>query len=419
MKRILILCCLFFQAAHAQTDSVTLEQCVRWTKLNFPQAKQSGLVSEITRENLNAVEENWLPKLGFLAKGTYNTEVVQFDFPGISTKFPHDSYVANVNLDQALYDGGQTRAQKNIERINEQVELQRNEVELYKLVDRVSQLYVSILLTKENLEVLDIFKANLESRRKDIEASVKNGLALESSLDEIDAEILKSEQNIAEARESLISSLRSLSMYTGQNFSESTNFSQQALGGNSSGDNITRPEMKLFELQSELLASRNTLTNRYAMPRVSLFADANYGRPGPNFINQQLRFFGDAGLMIRWNISSLYGLNREKSKFDINQRMIDVQRETFLFNIRNTLETQAGQIAVTKDLIDRDRTIIEKRHNVTQTASAQLENGKITFTDYLLQLNAEMQAVLNQKMHEIRLMGAMSNYNSTKGINNF
>ena len=99
--------------------------------------------------------------------------------------------------------------------------------------------------------------------------------------------------------------------------------------------------------------------------------------------------------------------------------MINVQREVFLFNLKNQLTTQSAQISSLQQMVDKDQLIIEKRHNVTVTASSQLENGKITVTDYLTQLNAEMQATLNQKIHEVKLMNAMTNYNTTKGINNF
>jgi hypothetical protein len=70
-------------------------------------------------------------------------------------------------------------------------------------------------------------------------------------------------------------------------------------------------------------------------------------------------------------------------------------------------------------MISKDKQIIEKRHNVTVTAATQLENGKITVTDYLTQLNAEMQATLNQKIHEVKLMNAMTSYNTTRGVNQF
>ncbi|MGZ4158085.1 MAG: TolC family protein, partial [Bacteroidia bacterium] len=86
---------------------------------------------------------------------------------------------------------------------------------------------------------------------------------------------------------------------------------------------------------------------------------------------------------------------------------------------KSTMLTQTAQINSLKDMIEKDKQIVEKRKSIKETASAQLANGSITTTDYLTQLNAEMQAELNQKVHEIKLMNAITNYNSTKGINNF
>ena len=422
MKKTLLLMALSFQFYTVQTaaaQSITLDSCIQWAKQNYPLIKQNSLLAEYSVTNVKTINENWYPKLSFLVKGTYNTEVVKFDFPGITTSFPHDAYVANVSLDQTIFDGGQTRRQKQIEELSAGVEIQKNEIELYKLVDRVSQLYINVLLARENLEVLNIYKSDLDNRHKNLEASMENGLALESNIDELEAESLKTEQSIIESQENLNTLLKTLSVYIGKPLKDGSEFVLMPIGGATTGDAIARPELKLLDLQSELLGTRFSLTNKMALPRVSFFAGANYGRPGPNFINQNLRFFGDAGITLRWNISSLYGLSKEQQRFDLNQRMIDVQREVFMFNLKNSLTTQTGQITSLREIIAKDELIIQKRHSVTTTASAQLENGKITITDYLTQLNAEMQAKLNQKIHEIRLMSAQTTYNTTKGITNF
>lgn len=420
MKYILITFVFIAQFGFTQNEqSVTLEQCVQWTKQNYPQIKQSALSEEYSASQIKTLNENWYPKLAFYAKANYQTEVVQFNFPGITTHFPHDTYLTQVSLEQTLFDGGQTATQKRVERLNGQVEVQKNEVELYKLVDRVAQLYVSVLLSDENLKILDLYNQNLAAKQKDVEAGIQNGTALESSLDEVQAEILKTDQQIIEGKETLHNALKLLSYYTGKTVTENTVFSLDPIGGNATNTDVQRPELRLMDLQREMLGERFKLTNKFALPKVALYADGNYGRPGPNFLNQSLRSWGNVGISIKWNISSLYGLSKEQKRFDINQRMIDVQREIFLFNIRNSLETQTGQINSNRELISRDSEIVQKRKKVTSTASAQLQNGRITFTDYLLQLNAEMQASMNQKIHEIKLMNAISGYNITRGITNF
>lgn len=418
MKKILFAALLSAFSASAQ-NVLTLDTCIARAKQNYPLIKQNDLIIATESANMRAISENWYPHLSFLAKGTYQTEVVQFDFPGMNIAFPHDSYLANLSLDQTIFDGGQSKKQKQLELLNTGLELQRNEVELYKLIDRVNQLYVNILLSRENIGVLGLYKNNIDNRRQEMIAAEENGLVLESSLDELEAESLKTDQNIIEAEDNLDALYKTLAFYIGMPVGDATEFSTEPIGGEVGGSELHRPELKVFNIQKELLESKYELATRYALPKLSVFAGANYGRPGPNFINQELRFFGDAGVSLKWNINTLYGLSREKTKYRISQQAIDVQQELFLFNLNNTLTSQTAQINSLLEMIDKDKIIVEKRHNVTQTASAQLENGKITVNDYLTQLNAELQATLNQKIHEIRLMNAKTTYNTTRGINTF
>ena len=420
MKRLVGIAAIFLsiQGAWSQ-QSVRLDSCVAWTKRNYPLLKQNGVLEQMSDVNVRAINENWLPKLSLMGQAVYNTEVIKLSLPGMPA-IPHDTYLTSLGVEQLIYDGGQIRQQKNIDRVSTDLDNQRNEVEMYKLVDRVNQLYVGVLLAQENLKMLDIFKSNLENRRKNIQAAVNNGMALASSLDELDVEILKADQNIFESRENLRSLLKTLSILTHQELTEFMVFDVQPIGGAMpSKETIARPELKMLSLQEQLVDERYKLTNKMALPKVFVSLAGNYGRPGPNFINQDLRFYGSATLGFKWNISSLYGLNREKEKMELNKEMVDIQRETFLLSVETALVGQRAQISTMQTLIDKDKTIIDKRTSIVSVAASQLDNGKITVTNYLLQLNEEMAAKLNKKIHEIKLMNAVSNYNTTIGLTNF
>lgn len=414
-KKSLVVITILISSISFGQNSVSLDSCIVWAKKQYPLLRQNALIDQASDVTLKTINENWYPKLSFLAQGVYQSEVVSI--PGFATGFPHDSYLTQVSLDQTLFEGGQTKQQKNIENINAQIEVQKNEIEMYKLIDRVNQLYVSVLLTRSNNELLKIFKANLENRKKNLESGEKNELVLSSSVDELEAEILKTEQSIIEGTENLTALYQNLALLTNRTFNDSTVFEMTPIGGkvNLSAP-ITRLETELFSLQESLVDSRYKLTNRLALPKISVGIAGNYGRPGPNFINQNLRFFGSANLTVRWNMSSLYGLNREKTRYEINKQMISVQRETFDLSVQTALTTQQAQLNSMQTVIEKDKLIVEKRHNVATTGASQLDNGKITVTAYTTQLNEEMAAKLNQKIHEIKLMNAQSGYNTTKGI---
>ena len=415
MKRITAALLLISTIGFAQKETLTLDSCIQMAKRNYPLIKQNNLITENEKNQLNCDTKNWLPKLSFISKATYQSEVISF----MGTSFPNDSYITALDLEQSVFEGGLNHQQKLLDKLNGESELQKNQVELYKLIDRINQLYSSVLLTRENIKTLSVYKEDITGKKGILSSSVKNGLSLQSNLDELEAEELKTEQSITEARDNMMALYQSLGMFINKTITDSTALSTQPILRTSAGEEINRPELKLFDTQKAMLDAKHKVNNRLALPHLTVSAEGAYGRPGPNFLNQDLRFFGQAAVNLKWNIGTLYTLNNEKQMITIGKKMVDVQKEVFVFNTKTTMNTQVAQINSLKDMIDKDKLIIEKRHNITKTFSSQLENGSVTTTDYLIQLNAEMQAVLSQKVHEIKLMNAITSYNTTKGITNY
>jgi outer membrane protein TolC len=404
--------------ASAQENGLTLDSCITLAKAHYPLAKQDELIRQVEQNNISSVNTNWLPKLSFLSQATYQSEVTAFNVPGFDLTFPKDQYMNALQLEQTLFDAGQIKQQKKVEQLNAETELEKNEVELYKLGDRVTQLYTAVLLARANLQTLGIYKDDISNKKKIVSESLKNGIVLQSNLDALEAEELKTEQNLAEARNNLNALYASFKLLIGLELSDSSVLTTRPVSGAYPGNELKRPELKLFSTQKNLLDSRYKLGTRAAMPRLTVFGEGVYGRPGYNFLDQNMRFFGKAGISLKWNISILYNLSDQKQNLNISKQMIDVQQEIFELNLRAALESKLAAINSLKEMIEKDKLIIQKRHSIVTTASTQLENGSITSTDYLVELNKEMEAVLNQKIHEIKLMSAISDYNTTTGTTN-
>ena len=413
MKKLTILFLTIISVSFGQT--LSLDSCIQMAKRNYPLIKQNNLIEQSEKNIANADSKNWLPKLTFISKASYQSEVVEF----LGKSFPHDNYLAAVNLEQNLFEGGQIHQQKQLDKLNSETDLRKNEVEMYKLIDRVNQLYSSILLTRESIKTLNVYKDDINNKKTILSASVKNGMTLQSNLDAMEAEELKTEQSLIEATENIKALYQSLGMFINKTIDDNSELSSEPILNSSKGEEINRPELKLFDSQKAMLEARHKLTNKTSLPKISISGEGAYGRPGPNFLNQDLRFFGQAGITLKWNIGTLYSYNNEKQNFLINSKMVDVQKEVFVFNLKSTMLSQTAQINSLKAILEKDKLIIEKRKSIKETASSQLANGSITSTDYLIESNAEMQAILNQKIHEIKLMNAISNYNSSKGITNF
>ena len=83
------------------------------------------------------------------------------------------------------------------------------------------------------------------------------------------------------------------------------------------------------------------------------------------------------------------------------------------------MSTYVSQLSALDQMMKLDEEIIQKKSALSAVSASQLENGKITTTVYLLQLNDEMAARLNLKIHEIKRISTWSNYNITMGLVNF
>ncbi len=397
-------------------SGINIDTCIKLAVENYPLAKQKGYLQAIGDNNLKNLNGSWIPQLSVDLKATEFSEVASFNIPGFpSMVFPKDQENFGLNLNQTLFDGGIIAQQKKTDIANTETEIQKNEVELYKVKDRIIQLYGSILLTKDNLKILESFMEDVNGRKDKVTSSVQNGTMLQSNLDVLEAEILKTKQKIIEANSNLKALCKVISLLINKQVDENSSFADISISAVNKTDSIKRPELKLFDFQQNLMDERIKLSSRKTLPRLVLFGDGAYGRPGYNFLNQDFRFYGLVGLNLKWNISSIYSVNYEKKNLMINKKMIDEQKELFQLNLNTTMIQQNEEIEKLKQVIEIDKAIVDKRKAVSKSTSNQLDNGFITSSDYLTELTAEKQAIFNQLLHEVQLGIAVRNLNITTG----
>jgi hypothetical protein len=121
------------------------------------------------------------------------------------------------------------------------------------------------------------------------------------------------------------------------------------------------------------------------------------------------------GIRFSWLLSGLYTAKKERAILGFNYQLIEVQKETFLFNTNLALKQQNAEVTKLEELVRSDSEIITLRTKIKNTSLVQLENGIITSNDYLRELNAEDQARQGQSLHAIQLLMAQYNQQTTTG----
>lgn len=421
INRLILTCLVFIVSTNVMAQNLTLDECYEKALQNYPLIKQKGLLASTKEFTIANARSGYLPQLTIAGQATYQSDVtkVPIEVPGFTIKtLPKDQYKVYAEVNQSLYDGGTIKRQNAIAGINAQVEDQKIEVELYKIKERINQIFFGALLIDEQLAQVDLIKKDLLSSIQKVESSIRNGTAFKTNADILQAEMLKTDQRAIELKAGKAAYLSMLGIFIGQELNDNAALTRPQDIQAAEDPTIARPEMMLYNYQSQLFTAQQQLNNTRVLPRLGLFVQGGYGRPALNLLRPDFDTYYIGGLRLNWNLSGLYNTKRDKEQLNVNLQGVDVQRQTFLFNTKLTLKQQHSDISKLNDLIDVDQQIIELRTKIKTTAKAQLDNGVITANDYLRELNAEDQARQNLSLHQIQLLMTEYNYLATTGYEN-
>jgi outer membrane protein TolC len=399
---------------YAQTQSITLDSCYVLAKKNYPLIKQYELIAKSNEYTLENIAKGYLPQMNINGQATYQSDVTQLpkSIPGVKT-LSKDEYKIYAEANQVIYDGGVIKEQKKLQEANALVDLQQLEVELYKLKDRINQLYFGILLIDEQLKQNFLTKNDIQLGLNKIIAQIANGTALQSNADVLKAELLKADQQTIELNSNRKEFTDMLGLFINRHLSEKTIFIKPE--NIASSGEIKRPELLMYDEQNKIFDVRNNLLTAKNNPKISFFVQGGYGRPAFNILSNNFDPFYIGGLRLTFPLSGFYTIRNERELINISRQKTDVQKNTFLFNTQLIMKQQSADITKFQAFLKTDDEIISLRTNVKKAALAQLENGVINSSDYLREVNAEDGARQNKILHEIQLLIAQYNERNTIG----
>ncbi|HVV55972.1 MAG TPA: TolC family protein [Mucilaginibacter sp.] len=411
-------------AARAQSSALTIDQCYRMARKNYPLIKQRDLIAKTKEYSVSNASKGYLPAFSINGQATYQSAVsslpLKIPVPGFSLpNYSKDQYKMYTELDQVIYDGGVIKDQKQTAEANAAIQQQNLEVELYALYDRVNQLFFGALLVNEQLKLNDLLRKDIQNGIDKSKALVANGTAYRSSVDELEAQLLQADQSKIELAAAKKAYIDMLSLFINSPLDANTVLEKPAPP--MPADSISRPELMAYDYQKKTYDLQYKMLKAQLMPKLGFFAQGGYGRPGLNFLDNNFAWYYIGGLKLTWNLGSLYTLKNQREILDIDKKTLDVQKETFLFNTSLVQKQQNSDIARYEALVKTDDEIIARRESVKNAASAQLENGVLSAHDYITQVNAEDQARQNRVLHQIQLLQEEYSYQNTMGnirINN-
>ena len=424
MKKVFfILIILTLTLFHVQAQ-LTLERCLELTRENYPAIKKYGLLEKSLEIELSDINKTWLPSLAIYGQGTIQNITPSFPnaLEDVLAQMGQEikglgklQYKIGVDLTQPVWDGGASKAKREMARSQDEMQKAGLEVEMYALRQKIENIFFAILLTQEQINqsgiTLELLNANLSL----LESMYKNGTAMRSDIDMVKAQALTLKQSIIQAESSASSYRKLLGIYVGEDISSETLVTPNTKIPGSL--NSQRPELHLFESRLLISESSRNLINASLMPKIGLFAQAYYGYPGFDYfksmMNRDLSFNILAGVRASWNIDSFYTKKNRLNKIDLDLSNIEIEREIFLFNSGLQTEKELEAIEGLKKVMEDDAEIIELRQNVRKAAESQLRNGIIDATALLSKITDENIARLTAKLHEIQYIQQIYNLKNT------
>ncbi|MDR3328184.1 MAG: TolC family protein [Prevotellaceae bacterium] len=428
-KRIIVNCQLLIvnllAAVGLNAQTLKVEDCYQMAQKNYPLVRQYELIEKTQEFSIKNAQKGYLPQIGINGQTTYQSDVTQM--PITSEMLQMLGAPSNVTIPilgkaqyrlygevtYSLTDLFTTKNQTDVVKANAEIETQKVEVDLYKLRERINSLFFGILLIDAQIEQTELVKKDIQSGIDKTEIAIANGVALKSAADNLKAELLKTKQRTTELHATRKAYAVMLSLFIGQTLDEHTILEKPL--PQMSSNTINRPEMQLFELQNKAFELQNRTIINKNLPRVSLFVQGGFGKPALNILSDNFDPYYIAGVRLAWNLTGFYTFKNEKKIIANNQHATDIQKDIFLFNTNLALSQQNTEIAKMEELVTDDSEIILLRENVKNVTQTQLDNGTATTNDYLIAVNAEDQARQNRILHEIQLLMAQYNAQTTSG----
>jgi len=418
LNRILVFFAVLGASLLLSAQTITLDEITAASRNTYPLLKMNVLNEQLTDLKLQAVKANWLPSLTLNMQATYQSDItaLPIDLPGIEIPDLYkDQYKASVDITQMIYDGGLSSARKDFEFADLQVQQEETNKSLKEIELMAADLYFGILSLQKSKEQLDLMNTELEKQIAILESGVKNGVILQSTLDQLLVEKLSIRQKISSIDALINANINVLNQLSGLTLNAGTEFKVPVPMEVQEEYLLQTPELRLFELNDTKLAGSQELLKVQKMPMVAAFAQVGYGRPGLNMFTTSFDEYYIVGVKATWSLWSGGKNNKNIEAVQVQRQMLETQKESYMLNMQLNRTRMWNEIETLKEQLQTDEEILELRTSILRSYDSQFKNGVITADEYLRHLNNKTMAAIALEMHKIQLRKAQYDYLRTFG----
>lgn len=407
-------------------NTVTWQECQQWA---FEQSNASIELNDLEklRKIKNQIIKSYIPEISIQASVNYQHPTLDFSniqimgangtspsYLAFENPIHKDQYLVGLDLTQKVWDGGMAKSQQKFEDISSDIAVQNVHIETYRLKEEIGKMFLTVLYLQENDKV---FASSIHTLRQDLQklkALYANGIILESNVYILEAEIMRIEQEQKKVLMQQQSLRKALSEFTGKDLT-TAEFVLSDIAWPDTSLQSNRPEYTLFNLQASALECQKKILIGQSMPKINVYASAAYGRPTYNIFSNEFGFMYLVGAKLHVPITAWGATKSGRDYLEIQKNLIASQEKTYGQSLRIKMMEKLNEMESLRSLLISDEQIIIKRTVIVNICKKQLEEGVITANDYIKEVNALNEIILNKQLHNIQLEQAKMNFNSLKG----
>ena len=411
-----ILVTVFLVAAAPSMSAISIEECYRLVRENYPLIKQYELTEAASMYSFENAAMGYLPRISLSGQAVYQSDVTEFpaafsdlmkmvgiDMAGMS----HDQYKVQLEISQTIWDGGYSKAQREAVKAQQEVSELTLDKDMDALESRVNQMYFGILLMEMNLQTNLRMDTLLTANLSAVESAVKNGTALQSDIDNITVERLSLRQQRRQLEMAIRSYKDMLALMIGRKVEDDEIFEIPEPRIVDTSRNL-RTELMLFDARLKEIDTRKKMLDVAVMPKFAFFAQGWYGKPGLNIFDDmvynRMSWNGVLGITFKWDISGFYTRKNDLRSIEASRRSVELQRDVFEWNLGIQNVQIQNEIDRMYDLKASDDEIVRLRESVRKTSESKYRNGMITVNELLGDIVSENNAVTERSRHHLELL---------------
>ena len=401
------------------SQTLELDYCQERARSISPIKKQELLYEAEATMNIKNLNSYNLPQSRLNGEYNYLSDVLNIgiDIPGLDiAEIPQNQYTLSLDVSQKIYDGGYIKNAKKMQKAQMAANIKSMEVDLFEIKGMINTLYFNALVYQENEKLLKTVADELNEQLKKIISAVENGAMLKSNANIINQQILRIQQQILEVQLGRKAVIDMLSDWIGETIPPNAEFTLPLIAEQDLTQDINRPEQQYFDLMEDNLESQKKVLNAQILPNLSGIAQLGIGSPNPlNYFEVDATEYYVVGARLKWNFWDWKQTSRKKKVLEINKDILSSKKEDFEKKIKIAAIRDQSSIETYRQLIEKDQKILELQEDIVQKSYSQFQNGVITSTDYIIEINKRTEAQLNLQIHGIQKIQSEINYLTTKG----